>query len=104
MLSLTSSAHLQVRNLQNEITKKCAPPGATTDAVFYAGTGLLLCRSEDKVRHHACSSPACMHARVHTYVSVLQLLCWPAAVPLIKEGDASVRRIPEWLHECMASV
>eukprot|EP00882_Tetradesmus_deserticola_P033562 GHRQ01038352.1.p3 GENE.GHRQ01038352.1~~GHRQ01038352.1.p3 ORF type:complete len:122 (-),score=25.78 GHRQ01038352.1:462-827(-) len=41
---------LQVRNLQNEITKKCAPPCATTDAVFYAGTGLLLCRSEDKVR------------------------------------------------------
>lgn len=40
---------LQIRNLQNEVTKKCAPPCATTDAVFYAGTGLLLCRSEDKV-------------------------------------------------------
>lgn len=34
---------------QNEITKKCAPPCATTDAIFYAGTGMLLCRSEDKV-------------------------------------------------------
>ena len=40
---------IQIRNLQNEITKKCAPPCATTDAVFYAGTGTLLCRSEDKV-------------------------------------------------------
>ena len=40
---------IQIRNLQNEITKKCAPPCATTDAVFYAGTGMLLCRSEDKV-------------------------------------------------------
>lgn len=40
---------LQVRNLENEITKKTAPPCASTDAVFYAGTGMLLCRSEDKV-------------------------------------------------------
>eukprot|EP00197_Chlamydomonas_leiostraca_P002770 CAMPEP_0202857082 /NCGR_PEP_ID=MMETSP1391-20130828/157_1 /ASSEMBLY_ACC=CAM_ASM_000867 /TAXON_ID=1034604 /ORGANISM="Chlamydomonas leiostraca, Strain SAG 11-49" /LENGTH=1227 /DNA_ID=CAMNT_0049535841 /DNA_START=68 /DNA_END=3751 /DNA_ORIENTATION=+ len=40
---------IQIRNLQNEITKKCAPPCATTDAVFYAGTGMLLCRSEDKM-------------------------------------------------------
>ncbi|GAX83376.1 hypothetical protein CEUSTIGMA_g10801.t1 [Chlamydomonas eustigma] len=40
---------LQIRNLQNEITKKCAPPCATTDAIFYAGTGMLLCRSEDKM-------------------------------------------------------
>jgi hypothetical protein len=51
---ITCPASLQVRNLQNEITKKCAPPCATTDAVFYAGTGLLLCRSEDKVRKRAC--------------------------------------------------
>lgn len=40
---------IQVRNLQNEVTKKCAPPCATTDALFYAGTGLLLCRAEDRV-------------------------------------------------------
>ena len=42
---------LLIKNLQNEVTKKCAPPpGAPTDAIFYAGTGALLCRSEDKVR------------------------------------------------------
>jgi hypothetical protein len=46
-----ASSTIQIRNLQNEITKKCAPPCATTDAVFYAGTGMLLCRSEDKVRN-----------------------------------------------------
>lgn len=40
---------IQVRNLANEVTKKCAPPCATTDALFYAGTGVLLCRAEDKV-------------------------------------------------------
>ena len=46
-----SSNMLLIKNLQNEITKKCAcPPGAPTDAIFYAGTGALLCRSEDKVR------------------------------------------------------
>jgi hypothetical protein len=50
----------QVRNLQNEITKKCAPPCATTDAVFYAGTGLLLCRSEDKVPGHTTRTSTCM--------------------------------------------
>ncbi|KAJ9518428.1 hypothetical protein QJQ45_018452 [Haematococcus lacustris] len=44
-----ASSTIQIRNLQNEITKKCAPPCATTDAIFYAGTGMLLCRSEDKV-------------------------------------------------------
>ena len=45
-----SSNMLLIKNLQNEITKKCAcPPGAPTDAIFYAGTGALLCRSEDKV-------------------------------------------------------
>ena len=38
-----------MRNLDNEVTKKCAPPCATTDALFYAGTGLLLCRADDKV-------------------------------------------------------
>jgi len=35
--------------MDNEITKKTPPPCASTDAVFYAGTGMLLCRSEDKV-------------------------------------------------------
>ena len=50
---------IQIRNLQNEITKKCAPPCATTDAVFYAGTGTLLCRSEDKVGGQS-DGPVCM--------------------------------------------
>lgn len=53
-----ASGQIQVRNLQNEITKKCAPPCSTTDAVFYAGTGLLLCRSEDKVR--CCLASCCL--------------------------------------------
>jgi coatomer subunit alpha len=33
-----------------KITKKSNSPTATTDAIFYAGTGALLCRSEDKVK------------------------------------------------------
>ena len=50
-----SSNQLLIKNLQNEITKKCAcPPGAPTDTIFYAGTGALLCRSEEKVRLMAC--------------------------------------------------
>ncbi|EFJ41149.1 hypothetical protein VOLCADRAFT_77684 [Volvox carteri f. nagariensis] len=44
-----STNTIQIRNLQNEITKKVPTPCATTDAIFYAGTGMLLCRSEDKV-------------------------------------------------------
>lgn len=39
-----------IKNLRNEVTKKCPAPCVTTDAIFYAGTGTLLCRSEDKVR------------------------------------------------------
>jgi coatomer protein complex subunit alpha (xenin) len=38
-----------VKNLRDEVTKKCVPPDANTDAIFYAGTGTLLCRSEDRV-------------------------------------------------------
>eukprot|EP00898_Chlorokybus_atmophyticus_P004028 jgi/Chlat1/4626/Chrsp3S05583 len=38
-----------IRNLRNELTKKCAPPSPTVDAIFYAGTGNLLCRSDDRV-------------------------------------------------------
>ena len=40
---------IQIRNLQNEITKKSNSPTPTVDAIFYAGTGALLCRSEDRV-------------------------------------------------------
>ena len=32
-----------------KVTKKLAPPHAATDLIFYAGTGMLLCRAEDKV-------------------------------------------------------
>eukprot|EP00241_Pyramimonas_parkeae_P000140 CAMPEP_0114250424 /NCGR_PEP_ID=MMETSP0058-20121206/14690_1 /TAXON_ID=36894 /ORGANISM="Pyramimonas parkeae, CCMP726" /LENGTH=1223 /DNA_ID=CAMNT_0001364079 /DNA_START=173 /DNA_END=3845 /DNA_ORIENTATION=- len=47
---LDKSAHqLVIKNLKNEVTKKCTPPCASTDAIFYAGTGSLLCRSDDKV-------------------------------------------------------
>ncbi len=44
------AGQLLIKNLRNEVTKKCAPPCPATDAVFYAGTGMLLCRSEDKAR------------------------------------------------------
>ncbi|KAK8490280.1 hypothetical protein V6N11_048206 [Hibiscus sabdariffa] len=37
-----------IKNLKNEVVKKSGLP-IPTDAVFYAGTGNLLCRSEDRV-------------------------------------------------------
>ncbi|KAK4434563.1 Coatomer subunit alpha-1 [Sesamum alatum] len=43
-----SSNHVLVKNLKNEILKKSLLPIAT-DAIFYAGTGNLLCRAEDRV-------------------------------------------------------
>ncbi|KAK6131252.1 hypothetical protein DH2020_035009 [Rehmannia glutinosa] len=43
-----STNQVLVKNLKNEIVKKSALPIAT-DAIFYAGTGNLLCRSEDRV-------------------------------------------------------
>ncbi|KAK3002812.1 hypothetical protein RJ639_019190 [Escallonia herrerae] len=43
-----SSNQVLVKNLKNEIVKKSALPVAT-DAIFYAGTGNLLCRAEDRV-------------------------------------------------------
>jgi coatomer protein complex subunit alpha (xenin) len=47
---LDKSSHtILVKNLRDEVTKKCTPPDAQTDAIFYAGTGTLLCRSEDKM-------------------------------------------------------
>lgn len=39
---------VMIKNLKNEVTKKCSLP-ATVDAIFYAGTGNLLCRSEDRI-------------------------------------------------------
>ncbi|KAL6493066.1 hypothetical protein OROGR_032825 [Orobanche gracilis] len=43
-----STNQIVVKNLKNEIVKKSPLPIAT-DAIFYAGTGNLLCRSEDRV-------------------------------------------------------
>jgi hypothetical protein len=73
-----SANSIQIRNLQNEITKKCAPPCTTTDAVFYAGTGMLLCRSEDKVgvAHVCVGVPECVsvHAIYHLPIYHCQTL------------------------------
>ena len=72
---------IQIRNLQNEITKKCAPPCATTDAVFYAGTGTLLCRSEDKVGGSLEDLSWMLHVRhglietVHLWTLVVLFFC-----------------------------
>jgi coatomer protein complex subunit alpha (xenin) len=43
-----STNQVLVKNLKNEIVKKSAIP-AVVDAIFYAGTGNLLCRAEDRV-------------------------------------------------------
>ncbi|KAL5069300.1 hypothetical protein RYX36_020187 [Vicia faba] len=43
-----STNQVLIKSLKNEIVKKSALPVAT-DAIFYAGTGNLLCRSEDRV-------------------------------------------------------
>ncbi|KAL0360610.1 UNVERIFIED_CONTAM: Coatomer subunit alpha-1 [Sesamum radiatum] len=43
-----TSNQVLVRNLKNEIVKKSTLP-IGTDAIFYAGTGNLLCRSDDRV-------------------------------------------------------
>uniref|UniRef100_A0A7I4FAI8 Coatomer subunit alpha n=1 Tax=Physcomitrium patens TaxID=3218 RepID=A0A7I4FAI8_PHYPA len=38
-----------IKNLKNEVTKKVTLPSLNTDLIFYAGTGNLLCRTEDKI-------------------------------------------------------
>ncbi|GKV24127.1 hypothetical protein SLEP1_g33778 [Rubroshorea leprosula] len=43
-----SNNQVLVKNLKNEVVKKSGLP-IPTDAIFYAGTGNLLCRSEDRV-------------------------------------------------------
>ena len=63
------SSQIQIKNLRNEITKKVSAPSPTTDGIFYAGTGALLCRSEDKARPAAairCHRPLCMDRSFHT--------------------------------------
>lgn len=44
------SNEILIKNLRNEVTKKTPAPAPGTDAIFYAGTGVLLCRAEDKAR------------------------------------------------------
>ena len=44
-----SSNQILIKNLRNEVTKQAACPTPTTDAIFYAGTRALICRSDDKV-------------------------------------------------------
>ena len=39
-----------VKNLRNEVTRQTPCPLPVTDNIFYAGTGLLLCRSDEKVQ------------------------------------------------------
>ncbi|CAN0858592.1 Coatomer subunit alpha-2 [Linum grandiflorum] len=43
-----SSNQVLVKNLKNEVVKKSGLP-IVTDAIFYAGTGNVLCRAEDRV-------------------------------------------------------
>eukprot|EP00252_Welwitschia_mirabilis_P021041 TRINITY_DN5284_c0_g1_i1.p1 TRINITY_DN5284_c0_g1~~TRINITY_DN5284_c0_g1_i1.p1 ORF type:complete len:1221 (-),score=281.99 TRINITY_DN5284_c0_g1_i1:440-4102(-) len=48
--AVLDKSHNQVliKNLKNEVTKKANLP-VTTDAIFYAGTGIILCRSDDRI-------------------------------------------------------
>ena len=48
--STASPPHLPRHTPTLQVTKKVTSPLPTTDNVFYAGTGMLLCRSEEKVR------------------------------------------------------
>ena len=38
-----------VKNMRNEVSKKCPSPTPTTETIFYAGTGMLLCRGEEQI-------------------------------------------------------
>ncbi|KAL3910996.1 MAG: hypothetical protein SGPRY_008862, partial [Prymnesium sp.] len=46
---LDKNRQILIKNFQNEVTKKCAPPHSTTDYLFGAGTGSLLLRSEERI-------------------------------------------------------
>lgn len=46
---LDKNRQILIKNFQNEVTKKCAPPHASTDYLFMAGTGSLLLRSEERI-------------------------------------------------------
>lgn len=44
-----NSNSIIIKNLQNDLTKKIEAPCSPTHSIFYAGTGSLLCRGDDKV-------------------------------------------------------
>jgi len=46
---LDKNRQILIKNFQNEVTKKCAPPHPSTDMLFPAGTGSLLLRSEERM-------------------------------------------------------
>ena len=81
------SNQIVIKNLNNEITKKAPSPCATTDAIFYAGTGTLLCRSEDKV----LSTPNCpAFCFVFDQGQMYGLQLLQLAVPLLCQGDSDI--------------
>ena len=46
----SKSFQILIKNFQNEVTKKIAPPNPSTDGMFFAGTsGRLLLSSEDRM-------------------------------------------------------
>ena len=49
----TPAACLRLLAHRSQVTKKVTSPLPTTDNIFYAGTGMLLCRSEEKARSWA---------------------------------------------------
>ena len=91
-----TASQIHIRNLQNEITKRCAPPDATTTALFYAGTGMLLCRCEDKV--------VLFDVQQRTVVSELptppvKYVVWNAAMTQVRQRYADSIRIVR--HRCI---
>ena len=46
---LDKNRQILIKNFQNEVTKKCPPPHPSCDMLFAAGTGSLLCRSEERI-------------------------------------------------------
>lgn len=40
---------ISIKNMQNDVVKRTEVPCPSVDLIFYAGTGALMCRNEDKV-------------------------------------------------------
>ena len=75
-----SSHQILVKNLRNEVTKKCQPPDGNTDAIFYAGTGTLLCRSEDRMTLYDVQQRTAMAELATPYV---KYVCWSGDMALV---------------------